>query len=112
MIPVPIVTVFDLGPVFVTFLTVTWGAEQLALHGFLDEQLPTSGEVRADREPLGRGVDVIERKIVGGAASGAPATEKLDELSFPTVLLRLDVAPKVLSPCLAGLGHRQEPLPG
>jgi hypothetical protein len=58
-------------------------AEQLALGGFLDQDVPgLVGQAGADTKDLGRRVDVIELKILRGSAAHAAATKHLDETSI------------------------------
>jgi len=57
-------------------------AEQLALGGFRDQDVPRLGQASADTKALGRRVGVIELKVLGGPAAYALATKHLDEASI------------------------------
>ena len=75
VVPVPVVAVLGLRPVFATLGDVAWTTEQLALQCLLDQRGPSSRHVRSNGEDLGLGVDVIELQLVSRAASNAFSTE-------------------------------------
>jgi hypothetical protein len=60
-------------------------AEQLALGGFLDQDIPRLGQAGADTKDLGRRIDMIELKVLRGPAAYALPTKHLDETSAPSL---------------------------
>jgi hypothetical protein len=68
-------------------------AEQLALEGFADQDIPRPGQARTDSEELRGRVDVIELKVFSRSAANAATVEHLDEFFAPLLPVSLYVAP-------------------
>jgi len=83
---------------------VAGATEQLAFQGLINQGGPSSGHVRTDRERLGSGIDVVELKLLDGAASNTLPTEQLDQLSASVLASSLYVTPHVGG---SGPGHSQ-----
>jgi hypothetical protein len=71
---------------------VAWTAEQLAFQSLFDQGIPRPGQRNADGEDLGRGIDVIELKVLCGAAAYALAAQYLSQTSTSSLLPGLVVA--------------------
>jgi hypothetical protein len=75
VIPIPIVAVSWLGPVFLALENVAGATQELRLQRLLDQLVPCPRHVRADRERFGLGINVIELELVGRATSNALPAE-------------------------------------
>ena len=93
VVPVTVVAVSRFGTVLSALLPVARGAEQLALEGFADQDIPRPGQARTDSEELRGRVDVIELKVFSRSAANAATVEHLDEFFAPLLPVSLYVAP-------------------
>jgi hypothetical protein len=100
--------VLKLGAVLGTLGHMTGLTEQLALRGFFNESVPRSGQRSADGKDLGRRIDVIELKVLRGAAAYALATKHLDKSIAPGSLPNFVVVALI---CCSILDHLRLPQP-
>jgi hypothetical protein len=98
-----------LGPVLGALGHMARLAEQLALGGFFDQVIPRSRQARRYGEVLGRGVDVIELKVLCGSTSNTISTKHLDKPVTPGGLPYLVVAALICRSILDHLRLPQEP---
>ena len=82
--------------VLCAFGHMTGTAEKLALASLGYQIIPRSRPVRAKLEALSSRIDVIELKALCRTATDTATSKQLDQLSTATMLVGLDVDPKVL----------------
>jgi hypothetical protein len=92
VVPVTVVAVNGFVTVLSTLLPVARAAEQLALQGFFDQDIPGSRHASTHGEPLGSRIAVIELKILGRSTPDAAAAQHLDELCSAPLFSSLVVA--------------------